>query len=65
MSERSKKGSRYPYGDGSDEEGDKTVDPSTIPEDADLDRDDADVDQIAAPEIEAADHADTGYEARD
>ncbi len=50
-----KKGSRYPYGDGSDEEGDKTVDPSTTPEDANLDHDDGDVDQIAAPEIEATD----------
>jgi hypothetical protein len=63
-SDFAKKGSRYPYGDGSDEEGDKTVDPSTTPEDADLDHDDGDVDQIAAPEIEAADHADTGCEAR-
>ena len=35
------------------------------PEDTDLDHDDGDVDQIAVPKIEAADHGDTGYEARD
>ena len=66
-SDFAKKGSRYAYDDEAegDEGGDKTVDPSTTPEDADLDHDDGDVDQIAAPEIEAADHADTGYEARD
>ena len=46
------------------EEDDKTVDPSTTPEDADLDRRWRRLDQIAAPEIEAADHADTGYQAR-
>ena len=65
-SDFAKKGSRYAYDDEAegDEEGDKTVDPSTTPEDADLDHDDGDVDQIAAPEIEAADHADTGYQAR-
>ena len=62
-----KKGSRYAYDDEGegDEEGDKTVNPSTTPEDADLDHDDGDVNQIAAAEIEAADHADTGYQARD
>ncbi len=70
-SDFAKKGAHYACGDEIDEdpagdsEGDKTVDPSTTPEDADLDHDDGDVDQIAAPEIEAADHADTGYEARD
>ncbi|MBV8321659.1 MAG: hypothetical protein JO049_13430, partial [Hyphomicrobiales bacterium] len=66
-SDFAKKASRYAYDDEpeGDEEGDKTVDRSTTPEDADLDHDDGDVDQIAAPEIEAADHADTGYEARD
>ena len=64
-SDFAKKGSYYAYDDEADEEGDKTVDPSTTPEDADLDHDDGDVDQIAAPEIETADHADTGYEERD
>ena len=63
-SDFAKKGSYYAYDDEADEEGDKTVDPSTTPEDADLDHDDGDVDQIAAPEIEAVDHADTGYQAR-
>ena len=65
-SDFAKKGSPYAYDDEAegDEEGDKTVDPSTTPKHADLDQDDGDVDQIAAPEIEAADHADTGYEAR-
>jgi len=62
-SDFAKKVSYYAYDD--EAEGDKTVDPSTAPEDAHLDHDDGDVDQIAAPEIEAADHADTGYEARD
>jgi hypothetical protein len=41
--------------------------PSTLPpllKHADLDHDDGDADQIAAPEIEAADLADTGHEAR-
>ncbi len=61
-SDFAKKVSYYAYDD--EAEGDKTVDPSTAPEDAHLDHDDGDVDQIAAPEIEAADHADTGYEAR-
>ena len=49
-SDFAKKGSYYACedeGEG-DEEGDKTVDPSTTPEDADLDHDDGDVDQIAA-----------------
>jgi ParB-like chromosome segregation protein Spo0J len=65
-SDFAKKVSYYPSDEAEgDEEGDKTVDPSTTPEDADLDHDDGDVDQIAAPEIEAADHADTGYEERD
>jgi len=66
ISDFAKKGSRYAYDDEAEgnEEGDKTVDPSTTAEDADLDHDDGDVDQIAAPEIEAADHADTGYQAR-
>ena len=66
-SDFAKKVSYYAYDDEAegDDEGDKTVDPSTTPEDADLDRDDGDVDQIAAPEIEAADHTDTGYEERD
>ena len=66
-SDFAKKVSYYAYEDEAegDEGGDKTVDPSTTPEDADLDHDDGDVEQIAAPEIEAADHADTGYEARD
>ena len=65
-SDFAKKGSRYAYDDEAegDEEGDKTVDPSTISDDAGLDHDDGDVDQIAAPEIEAVDHADTGYQAR-
>ena len=66
-SDFAKKGSTYAYDEGAegDEEGDKTVEASTIPEGADRDGYDGDVDQIAAPGIEAADHADTGYEGRD
>ena len=40
------KGSHYAYDD--EDEGDKTVDPSIIREDADLDNEDGDVDQVAA-----------------
>jgi hypothetical protein len=63
-SDLAKKGSRYAYDDevyGENEDGETTATPIP-PEDTDLDHDDGDVDQIAAPEIEAADHADTGYE---
>jgi hypothetical protein len=62
-----RKGSRYAYDNevyGENEDGETTATP-IAPEDADLDNEDGDADQIAAPEIEAADHADTDYEARD
>ena len=62
-SDFAKKVSYYAYDDEAEGD-DKTVDPSPTPGDADLDHDDGDVDQIAAPEIEAADDADTGHEAR-
>jgi hypothetical protein len=56
-SDFAKKVSRYAYDDevyGENEDGETTATPIP-PEDMDLDHDEGDVDQIAAPEIEAAD----------
>ena len=93
-SDFAKKGSRYAYGDGSDEDpaadneaggdGGETVDPSIAPDDADVDQeeedetadsfasaedanlegDGGDLDDIAPPPIDAVDRADAAYDAR-
>ena len=93
-SDFAKKGSRYAYGEDSDEDpaadneaggdGGETVDPSIAPDDADVDQeeedetadrfaspedakleeDGGDLDDIAPPQIDAVDRADAAYDAR-